>query len=120
MQKLGKREEQIMQALWDLEKGFVKEIIECLPDPKPHYNTVSTMVRILEDKGLVGHEAFGKTHQYYPILSREDYQKGEVKDLLGKYFGNSYSRMVAHFAEEENISTEELEDILQMIKSNKK
>jgi len=119
MQKLGKREEQIMQALWDLEKGFVKEIIEKLPDPKPHYNSVSTMVRILEDKGLVGHEAFGKTHRYYPILTRAEYQKDEVKNLLGKYFGNSYSKMVAHFAKEENISSKELEEILKMIKSNK-
>ena len=70
MQKLAKREEQIMQALWDLEKGFVKEIVELLPDPKPHYNSVSTMVRILVDKGFVAYEAFGKTHRYYPLASR--------------------------------------------------
>jgi len=119
MQKLAKREEQIMQALWDLEKGFVKEIVELLPDPKPHYNSVSTMVRILVDKGFVAYEAFGKTHRYYPLVSREAYQKTEVKGILGKYFGNSYSKMVAHFAESENISEEELKEIIKMIKNKK-
>jgi BlaI family penicillinase repressor len=120
MQKLAKREEQIMQSLWDLKKGFVKEILENLPEPKPHYNTVSTMVRILEDKGFIGHVAFGKTHQYFPKISREEYQKTAVGDVLGKYFDNSYSKMVAYFAEEENISEQELEEILKMIKNNKK
>ena len=119
MQKLAKREEQIMQALWHLEKAFVKEIIAALPEPKPHYNTVSTMVRILADKGFIGHTAFGKTHQYYPLISREEYQKTAVGDVLGKYFDNSYSKMVAYFAQEENISEQELEDILDMIRKNK-
>ena len=119
MQKLGNREEQIMQALWKLKQAFVKDIVEVLPDPKPHYNSVSTMVRILAEKGFVGHEAFGKTHRYFPILKKEDYQKQEVNSLLGKYFGNSYSKMVAHFAEQENISAKDLSDILKMIKKNK-
>lgn len=108
-----------MQALWILEKAFVKEIIELLPDPKPHYNSVSTMVRILVDKGFIDYKAFGKTHQYFPLVSREDYQKVEVNSLLGKYFSNSYSKMVAHFAQQENISKEELEDILKMIQNSK-
>ena len=120
MQKLAKREEQIMQALWILEKAFVKEIIEVLPEPKPHYNTISTMVRILEDKGFIGHNAFGKTHQYFPKITKEDYQKTAVGDVLGKYFDNSYSKMVAYFAEEENITESELEEIINMIKNNKK
>jgi len=120
MQQLAKREEQIMQALWHLEKGFVKDIVAVLPDPKPHYNTISTMVRILADKGFVGHEAFGKTHRYYPIISRDDYQKTAVKDVLGKYFDNSYSKMVAYFAEEEDISEAELKEIIQQIKQSKK
>lgn len=119
MQKLAKREEQIMQVLWDLEKAFVKEIVEALPEPKPHYNTVSTMVRILEDKGFIGHKAFGKTHQYFPLITREEYQKTAVGDVLHKYFDNSYSKMVAHFAEEDNISEKELEEILAMIKNKK-
>lgn len=119
MQKLAKREEQIMQALWTLEKAFVKEIVQALPDPKPHYNTVSTMVRILEDKGFIGHEAFGKSHQYYALISKEDYQKTAVGDVLGKYFDNSYTKMVAYFAQEEKISERELEEILKKIKENK-
>ena len=119
MQKLAKREEQIMHVLWDLKKGFVKEIVALLPDPKPHYNSVSTMVRILVDKGFVAYEAFGNTHRYYPLVSREDYQKTEVKGILGKYFSNSYSKMVAHFAEAEDISEDELKEILKMIKTKK-
>lgn len=119
MQKLAKREEQIMQALWKLQKGFVKEIIEELPDPKPHYNSVSTMVRILADKGFVAHEAFGKTHRYYPLISKEDYQKTAVGDVLDKYFDNSPSKMVAYFAEKEKISEDELKQILKMIQGDK-
>ena len=119
MQKLAKREEQIMHALWTLEKAFVKEIIEILPKPKPHYNTVSTMVRILEDKGFIGHNAFGKTHQYFPKISKEEYQQTAVGDVLGKYFDNSYAKMVAHFAKEEKISESDLEEILKMIKNQK-
>ncbi len=119
MQKLAKREEQIMQALWKLQKGFVKEIIEELPDPKPHYNSVSTMVRILAEKGFVAHEAFGKTHRYYPIVTKEEYQKEAVGDVLDKYFDNSPSKMVAYFAEKEKISEDELKEILKMIQGDK-
>lgn len=120
MKRLAKREEQIMQTLWKLEKAFVKEIIEKLPSPKPHYNSVSTMIRILADKGFVGHEAFGKTHRYYPIISKEEYQKTAVTDILGKYFDNSYSNMVAYFAKEENISKEELTEIISQINKTDK
>ncbi len=119
MQKLAKREEQIMQVLWELEKAFVKEILEAFPAPKPHYNTISTMVRILEDKGFIGHNAFGKTHQYFPVITKEEYQKTAVGDVLGKYFDNSYSKMVTYFAQEENISEDELADIIKMIKNKK-
>lgn len=120
MQKLAKREEQIMQVLWMLEKAFVKEIVAALPDPKPHYNSVSTMVRILVDKDFIGYTAFGKTHQYFPKITKEAYQKTVVGDVIGKYFDNSYPKMVAYFAEQENISETELEEILKMIKENKK
>ena len=115
MKKLAKREEQLMQVLWQLEKAFVKEIIEQLPEPKPHYNTVSTMIRILAKKGFVGHEAVGGSHQYFPILKREDY----LGDVLDDYYGNSYKSLVAHFAKKEKISPEELEEILEMIKEQK-
>ena len=117
MEKLAKREEQIMRVLWKLEKAFVKEIIEQLPDPKPHYNTVSTIIRILEKKGYVGHNPFGSTYQYYPIIQKkEEYQENEVKNVLQTYFSNSPSKMVLHFAKENKISEEELAKILEMIK----
>lgn len=116
MQKLAKREEEIMQILWKLENAFIKEIIEEMPEPKPHYNTVSTIVRILSDKGFIGHKTFGNTHQYLPLVKKENYQKDAVSDVLKKYFDNSYSKMVAHFAQEEKISKDELKDIVDMIK----
>lgn len=115
MQKLAKREEEIMQVLWQLEKAFVKEIISEMPEPKPHYNTVSTIVRILEDKGFINHHSYGKTHQYYPLVQKEDYQKRAVGDVLEKYFDNSFQKMVAYFAKEEKISTDELEEIVKLI-----
>jgi len=120
MQKLAKREEEIMQILWKLEKAFIKEVIEEMPDPKPHYNTVSTIVRILSDKGFVGHNTYGNTHQYFPLVEKESYQKDAITDVLRKYFDNSYSKMVAHFATEEKISENELTDIIDMIKTKNK
>ncbi|OAB77994.1 BlaI/MecI/CopY family transcriptional regulator [Cochleicola gelatinilyticus] len=120
MQKLAKREEQIMQAFWKLEKAFVKEIIDELPEPKPHYNSVSTMVRILEEKGFLAHNSFGKTHQYYPVVLKEQYQKTIVSDVVGKYFENSYSKMISFFAKEENIDEKELQQIINQIKNRKK
>jgi len=123
MQKLAKREEQIMQALWQLEKAFVKEVIEELPDPKPHYNTVSTIIRILQDKGFVAHKTYGNTHQFYPVISKEEYQQGAVgdvvKDVIENYFDNSYSKMVTHFAKEDKISESELEEIMKMIRDKR-
>jgi len=120
MIKLAKREEQIMQVFWNLEKAFIKEIIPNLPNPKPHYNSVATMVKILEEKGFLGHETFGNVYQYYPKIKREDYQKHAMKDIVKHYFDNSYPRMLAYFAKEQNLSEKELNEILQMIKSNKK
>lgn len=120
MVKLAKREEQIMQVYWDLEKAFIKEIIPHLPDPKPHYNSVATMVKILEDKGFLGHEAFGNVYQYYPVISREEYQQHAMKDIVSQYFDNSYPRMLAFFAKQQNLSEKELTEIIQLIKKNKK
>src|ERR1700754_5301659 len=120
MQKLAKREEQIMQACWHLGKAFIKELIAELPDPKPHYNSVATMVRILEDKGFLSHETFGNTFQYYPRVSKEEYQKTAFDDIVKSYFNNSYPRMLAYFAKEQKISPDELNEILQLIQSQKK
>jgi BlaI family penicillinase repressor len=119
MQKLAKREEQIMQALWRLEKAFVKEIIAELPDPKPHYNSVATMVKILEEKGFVDHEAFGNTFRYFPLVSKETYQRQTLGDIVKQYFNDSYPSMLAFFAKEEKISKADLEEILKIIQSKK-
>ncbi len=119
MQKLAKREEQIMQALWRLEKAFVKEIIAELPDPKPHYNSVATMVKILEEKGFVDHEAFGNTFRYFPLVSKETYQRQTLGDIVKQYFNDSYTSMLAFFAKEEKISKADLEEILKIIQSKK-
>lgn len=117
MKELTKAEEQIMQVLWDLNRAFVKEIIDKLPDPKPAYNTVSTIVRILQDKGFVGHEAYGKSHCYYPLVDKNTYTRKFLKTFIGNYFQNSFSQMVSFFAEEENIDLKELENILKQAKN---
>jgi len=120
MQKLARREEQIMQACWHLEKGFIKDIIAELPEPRPHYNSVATMVRILEEKGFLDHETFGNTFRYFPLVSKDDYQKHFFDDMVKQYFNNSYPSMLAYFAKEQKISKEEINDILEIIKSQKK
>ena len=119
MIKLAKREEQIMQVFWDLEKAFIKEVIPHLPDPKPHYNSVATMVKILEEKRFLDHDTIGNLYQYFPIVTREEYQKHAMKDIVSQYFDNSYPRMLAFFAKQQNLSEDELNEILHMIKSNK-
>ena len=119
MIKLAKREEQIMQVFWDLKKAFIKEIIPHLPKPTPHYNSVATMVKILEEKGFLDHDTVGNVYQYFPVVSREDYQKHAMKDIVKQYFDNSYPQMLAYFAKEENLSESELNEILEMIKTKK-
>ena len=119
MQKLAKREEQIMQVYWELGKAFIKEVIPHLPDPKPHYNSVATIVKILEEKGFLDHDSVGNLYRYFPIIGREDYQKHAMKDIVSQYFDNSYPRMLAFFAKEQNLTEDELQEILQMIKTDK-
>lgn len=109
-----------MMVFWDLNKAFIRDVIPHLPDPKPHYNSVATMVKILEEKGFLGHETVGNIHCYYPIISRDDYQKFAMKDIVSQYFDNSYPRMLAFFAKEQNLTEEELKEILKVIKSKKK
>lgn len=101
-----------MQELWTLEKAFVKEIVDRLPDPKPAYNTVSTIIRILEKKGFVDHYAYGKTHQYYPLTSKTEYTKSYFKNFLSGYFSNSFQEMVSFFAKEDKMTLSELEEII--------
>jgi len=112
---LTKAEEQIMQILWQIEKGFVKDVMDFLPEPKPAYNTVSTIIRILETKGFIAHEAFGKSHQYFPLISREDYKRHATEKLLGNYFGNSVESMFSFFVKEEKIDLSDVDEILKMI-----
>src|ERR1043165_3495538 len=119
MKKLAKREEQIMQVYWALGKAFIKEVIPHLPEPKPHYNSVATMVKILEEKKFLDHDSVGNVFRYFPIVTKEEYQKHAMKDVVSQYFDNSYPRMLAFFAKEQNLSEDELNEILQMIKSNK-
>ena len=117
MQKLTNKEEEIMHILWKLKKAFVKEIQAEITEDQPHYNTLSTIVRNLEEKGFVAHNAFGNTHQYYPIISLEVYSKKYMKTAIDNYFNSSYKNMVSFFAKEEKISAAELREILDMIEN---
>jgi len=119
IKELTRAEEQVIQVLWTLEKAFVKEIIDELPEPKPAYNTVSTIIRILETKGFVAHEAFGKSHQYYAIVSREDYKSFATGKLLSNYFDNSVERMFSFFVKEEKIDLKEADEIMKLMEKLK-
>jgi len=119
MQKLTNKEEEIMHILWKLEKAFVKDILEEISLDKPHYNTLSTIVRKLEEKGYVAYNAYGKTHQYYPIINKEDYRKGFIGKAIDNYFNNSYKNVVSFFAKEEKISIDELKEIIKELEKNK-
>lgn len=118
MEKLTNKEEEIMRVLWKLKKAFVKEVVAELPQPRPHYNTISTIIRNMEDKGFIGYHAFGKSHQYYPIISQEEYKKTFMHKTIQHYFGNSYKNVVSFFAKEEKISISELKEIISIIESN--
>ena len=117
MKQLTQAEEAVMQVLWRLEKAFVKEIVEELPDPKPAYNTVSTIIRILEKKEVVAYNAFGKTHQYYPLIDKEEYSRTYINRFVDKYFSGSHSQLVSFFAEKEDLTVKELEKLLIELKS---
>ena len=119
IKELTKAEEQVMQVLWDLQKAFVKEVIDQLPHPKPAYNTVSTIIRILESKGFVDHEAFGKSHRYFPVVSKEEYKSFATEKLLSGYFGNSVENMFSFFLKKEKIDLKEADEILKLIENLK-
>jgi predicted transcriptional regulator len=114
MEKITNKEEEILQILWELEKCFVKDIVAKLPEGN-HYNTVSTIVRNLEEKGYVSYTAYGKTHQYFPIITKEAYSKQFMNAATQRFFDNSYKNMVSFFAKEEKISAKELREILNLI-----
>lgn len=115
MKELTKAEEQIMQILWKLKYAFVNDIIKEMPNPKPAYNTVSTIVRILEKKEFVSHKAYGRTHQYFPLIKKKQYTKTYFKKFVNNYFGNSYQQMASFFAKDNKLSVKDLEEIKTII-----
>ncbi|MCW3467423.1 BlaI/MecI/CopY family transcriptional regulator [Chitinophaga nivalis] len=120
MKQLTKAEEQIMQALWQTGPAFVKELIEAMPDPKPHYNTVSTLVKILIEKGFIDFKAYGKSHQYFALVTKDSYSHKTVNNIVKGYFGGSFSNMVSFFVKEKELSVSDLEKLLQKIKDTQK
>lgn len=119
IKELTKAEEQIMHELWEMEGGFVKDVLDRLPEPKPAYNTVSTIIRILQTKGFVNHRAYGKSHKYIPAISKEDYKKVVADKLLSGYFENSPKQMLSFFLEEKKLDVKDLDDIMNIINKHK-
>ena len=120
MKTLTKAEEQVMQVLWKLEEGFIRDIMDALPPPKPHQNTVATILKILVEKEFVGIRVFGRQHQYHPLISKDSYSKATMKSLVKSYFGGSFSEAVSFMVKENSISVEDLETLLQHLKKGKK
>ncbi len=120
MVTLTKAEEKIMKLLWKLEKGFIKDIIAQMPDPKPPYNSVSTIVRVLVKKEIIGFNKYGGTYEYYPLISKEDYRKSQMGSLVKGYFNNSFSQVVNFFSENKNLKIEEVNEVIKMLEELKK
>jgi len=120
MKELTKAEEQVMKILWRIEKGFVKDVLEKMPEPKPAYNTVSTIIRILEKKGFVGYKAYGKTHEYFPLVDMTSYSNFYLKNFIGGYFGGSFQKLVSFFAKENEMDMKDFESLVQHVESDLK
>ena len=120
MERLTKAEEQVMQVLWDLNGGFVKEVLEAMPEPKPAVTTVSTIIRILEQKGFVSHEAYGRSHRYLPAVAKEHYAASQAQRMLSDYFDGSVQALVSHFVARKDLDLAETEALLKLLKKNKK
>ena len=112
MKTLTKAEDQVMQILWTLEKGFVNDILKEMPEPKPAYNTVSTIVRILEKKGFVGYKAYGKTHEYFPLIEKDKYRSYYLNNFVMDYFGGSYEKLVSFFAKDKELDLKEIQELI--------
>ncbi|OIN57699.1 BlaI/MecI/CopY family transcriptional regulator [Arsenicibacter rosenii] len=119
VRELTKAEEEIMRVLWRLERAFVKDVLAELPDPKPAYNTVSTIIRILEKKELVGYTAYGKTHEYYPLITEEQYRRFQTEQLMANYFDNSLKKLVSFFVKEKDVSLGEADEIIKLLNQTK-
>ena len=116
IKELTKAEEEVMQILWRLKRGFIKEILEKFDEPRPAYSTVSTIIRILQEKGFVNYKVYGRTFQYFPVISKDDYRKTQMSSFVRNYFSNSYQKMVSFFAREDFITVKDMEDIMAMMK----
>ena len=116
MKELTKAEEQIMQVLWALEKGFQKDIHEGLRDPRPAYTTVATVIRVLVDKGYIGFNTYGKVREYYPLVTKPEYSKRQMRSLVNRFFGDSYQQFASFFSKDSDLDLEDLEDIQAVIK----
>lgn len=119
MSKLTKRESEIMNYFWDHGAMFVKELLALYPEPRPHVNTVSTIVRILEDKGFLTHKVYGNTHQYYPVVSRDEFSHQSLAGLVGQFFSGSYLNVVSTFVKEEKVSIDELRALVEKLEKDK-
>ena len=120
MKTLTKAEEQIMQAVWKIKEGFIRDIMDALPSPKPHQNTVATILKILVDKEFIGIKVFGRQHQYHALVSKDAYSKSSIRNLVKGYFGGSFSEAVSFMVKENNLSVDDLEQLLQQLKKSKK
>ncbi len=117
---LTKAEERIMQILWDIKRGFIKDIQDEFPEPKPPYNTVSTIVRVLVKKEVISFKKYGNTYQYFPLISKEEYSKTQMNRLVNNYFNNSFKKVVNFFSENKNIDIDEVDEVLRMLEDIKK
>ncbi len=120
IRELTRAEEEVMQILWSLEKAFVKDMLPHFEEPTPAYNTVSTIVRILEEKGFIGHESFGKSHQYYPVISKDEYSEYVINNITTGYFSGSFRKLLSFMAEKNDLSMRDIEEIKKEIKKKKK
>jgi len=118
IKELTKAEDQVMQILWKLQKGFIKDILNEFSAPKPAYNTVSTIVRILEKKGFVNYKAYGKTHEYYPVISKGEYSKFYLNNFMGSYFEGSFQKLVSFFAKQNNMDIHQVEELMKYVEKD--
>lgn len=120
MKELTKAEEQVMQILWEIKKGFIKDIADKFPDPKPANTTISTVVKILETKGFIAHNVYGKIHEYYPAIGKEEYTRAFMGNVVKNYFSNSYHKMVSFFARDKEVSIEDMEQMMKVLEEEMK
>lgn len=116
MKELTKSEEEVMQILWKIKKGFVKDVMEYFAEPKPAYNTVSTIIRILEAKNFVSHKAYGKTYEYFPLVAKDEYKKFYLRTMMKNYFNNSFQELVSFFSKENKMTVSEIEEVIGLLK----